>query len=218
MAKFTKPKFNYAADDVWAAACQAQRLNQSYIKANDVQPEQENATKSRANRLIMDDLLADTSLITDADREQGAKVRKYFQALTFKVLKGIKLNDFLNTAMVIANREVIETGYDVAVIASLPSSYERSTERDAIKQRIEWAQGGFVSTVGAKTKQTVEVVKQIWSQTWNTYYITGINDKDQVLFFAYRNNIEIGSTITVEGTVKCHRDNSTQLNRVKIVA
>jgi hypothetical protein len=48
-------------------------------------------------------------------------------------------------------------------------------------------------------------------------FITGINSDDQVVFFAYKSELEVGKMYDIYGTVKGHRDNSTQLNRVKVI-
>jgi hypothetical protein len=53
---------------------------------------------------------------------------------------------------------------------------------------------------------------------WNTNYVTGITTDDQVVFFAYKEALDIGKVLNITGTVKAHRDNSTQLNRVKVIA
>ena len=211
-----KPALNFNADDVWGAACAAQRINGSYVKLSMVS-ESDPAINQQSNRQIVEGLLADTSNMLDEDREQGKKVRQYYQAFTFKILKGIKLSEFDNNAMLISNRDTIDTNYDVAVIASLPSSYERGMKRANIDQRIKFATGGFIGTPSDRVTLTVEVLKTVYSQQWNTTYVTGITAEDQVVFFSYNHQIEIGQTYNVQGTVKAHRDNSTQLNRVKIV-
>jgi hypothetical protein len=173
----------------------------------------------KSNRQLVELLLADTTQITDEDREQGKTVRKYYQAFTFKILKGIKLNEFDNTAMLIANRDIIDSNYDVAVMASLPSCYERGVKRDGVDQRVKFATGGYIGHIGDKVKFTVEILKTNYSQKWNTNYVTGITSDDQAVFFAYNHidNVEIGNTYTFFGTVKAQRDNSTQLNRVKVI-
>jgi hypothetical protein len=213
-SKPKQPAFSYTADDVWAAACQAQQINGEYVKTsipNDV--------LRRTNRAIVELLLADTTQITDEARIQGKKVRQYFQAFTFKVLKGTKLSEFEKYAMVLSNSEVLETAYALAVIISLPQSYERGVKRDNVDQRVKFATGGYIGNVGDKVTLTIEVVKTVYSQKWNTSYFTGITDEDQIVFFAYNHidRLEIGDTYTIQGTVKAHRDNSTQLNRVKVV-
>ena len=216
MSKYQKPVLNYNADDVWAAACQAQQVNGSYVKLSAL-TENQLTTGVRSNRELIVSLMEDTTKITDENREQGLKVRKYYQGLTFKVLKGIKLNDFDNNVMLLRPRDVITENFDLAVIASLPNSYVRAVERDNVDQRIKFATGGFIGKAGDKITQKIEIVKQIWSTKWDTHYITGINDKDQVLFFSHKNLLEVGKSVTIEGTVKSHREDSTQLNRVKVI-
>jgi hypothetical protein len=212
MSRYQKPApLNLNADDVWAAACQAQRLNQGYIKVD------EDAPACQKNRSIVTNLLADTSKITDEDREEGKLVRKFYQAYTFKILKGIKLSDFDNTAMLLANRDTIDTSFDIAVITSLPSGYERGVKRQTVDQRIQFAKGGLIGSVGDKVSPSIEVLKSVFSQNWNTHYITGITSDEQVLFFAYKQQLEVGKMFDLYGTVKAHRDNTTQLNRVKVI-
>jgi hypothetical protein len=211
MARYQRPVINLQATDVWAAACAAQRINGAYLKTI------EEGKNTETNRQIMDNFIANTDLITEADREQGELVRTYYKGLTFKILQGKKLNDFDNTAMVIANRDVIESTYDVAVIASLPSCYERAVKRDTINRKLETASGGLVGRVGQKVKVNVEVVRSNYSQQYGVYFVSGVTTDDQAVFFSYRNGIDAGKLIIAEGTVKRHGENITQLNRVKVI-
>ena len=184
MPKYQKPvPLNIVADTVWGAACQAQRINGSYVKLS-VLSESDPQTNKLSNRQIVENLLVDPTQITEEDMEQGRKVRAFYQGLTFKILKGIKLNEFDNTAMLLANREVVDSKYDIAVIASLPSCYERGVKRQTVDQRIAFATGGMVGTIGSKVSCTIEVLKSVYSQKWNTFYITGITSDEQVVFFA----------------------------------
>lgn len=211
MARYQKPVLNFNADDVWGAAVMAQRINGSYIKA--IAP----GVEQQTNRQIIEGLLADPFIITDEDRDEGKKVRAFYQAYTFKILQGKQLSEFDNTAMLISNRDVITSNYDVAVIASLPSCYERGVKRQSVDQRVTFAKGGFISAVGNKVSVTIEVLKSIYSQKWATTYITGITSEDQVVFFAFKEALEVGKMFDIYGTVKSHRDNTTQLNRVKVI-
>jgi hypothetical protein len=208
---------NLNADDVWAAACQAQRTNGAYVKLS-VLTESDKSQNKLSNRQIIESLMVDTTLITDEDREQGKKVRAFYQALTFKILQGKQLGDFDNTAMLISNRDVITGNYDVAVIASLPSCYERGVLRQTADQRVNFATGGYIGKANDKVTLSIEVLKSVYSQKWMTNYVTGITSDDQVVFFAYKEALDIGKVLNITGTVKAHRDNSTQLNRVKVIA
>jgi hypothetical protein len=223
MARYQRPVLNLDADTVWSAACAAQRINGEYVKAvtsyvtnEDILPESDQTPPKEINRDIINRLVADPSQITDADRVQAEAVRKYYKGFTFKILQGKMLSEFDNNAMVIANRDVIEATYDVAVIASLPASYERAVKRDNLNRKIESASGGFVGRVGDKVNLTIEVVRSVFSQQWNVFFITGITKDDQPVFFSYREAIPTGKSIVAQGTVKAHRDNTTQLNRVKV--
>jgi len=211
MARYVRPVISLQADDVWSAASAAQRINGSYLKYI------EEGKTGETNRQIIDRFLADTTQITQADREQGKLVRKYYQGLTFKILQGKKLNDFDNTAMVIANRDVIENAYDIAVIASLPSCYERAIQRDNINRKLENARGGLIGRVGDKVKVNIQVVRCTFSQQWMTYFVSGVTTDDQAVFFAHKAPIDIGKLIIAQGTVKRHGENMTQLNRVKVI-
>lgn len=203
---------SYPALDVWAAACAAQRINGSYIKYVV-------STGTRTNRdLVVEFLQNPTDLVTLQDREEAEKVRTYFQGLTFKVLAGTKLSEFQQSALKIAGKDVISSNYDISVITCLPESYERSTKRDEIDRTIRFADGGHVGTVGEKISATVKVLRSTYSMTWRTYYITGINDKSQVVFFSHNGTIDSGTVVKLTGTIKAHRDNSTQLNRVKVLS
>ena len=215
MPKYQKLALNYNADDVWAATYFAQRTNGTYIKNTEEWKDQAVDT----NRQLIEKVMAGQYTVSDEDREQGKKVRKYYQALTFKILKGIKLSEFDNTAMLISNRDIIDDNYDVAVIASLPSCYERGIKRDSVDQRIKFATGGYIGKPSDRVTLTIEMLKHVYSQKWNTNYFTGITTDDQVVFFAYNSTgkLDIGDTYTIQGTVKSHRDNSTQLNREKFV-
>ena len=211
-----KVTVNYNADDVWSAACAAQRINGSYIKLS-VVSESDPATTKLSNRMVVEQLLADPFIITDEDRVQGKKVRAFYQALTFKILQGKQLSDFDNNAMLIANREVITGNYDVAVIASLPSCYERGVERQTAEQRVNFATGGFIGKASDKVKLEIEVIKCTYSHSYNVFFVTGITTQDQPVFFSYKDKVPTGDTMNIVGTVKAHRDNITQLNRVKVI-
>lgn len=212
MARYQRPVYKFNADDVWAAACAAQRINGSYVKM--VPADQ----KGDTNRQIVDMFLGQPDLIQQADRDLAEKVRTYYKGFTFKILKGIKLSDFDNTAMVIANRDVIESNYDLAVICSLPSCYDRGVKRDSLNQRIEFANGGTIGVPGNKVRiEGAEVIKCNFSQQYNVFFVTCITKEDQVVFFALRKDVPLGQVVNIEGTIKSHRDsNTTQLNRAKV--
>jgi hypothetical protein len=216
MAKqIRQPQVTYPTDVVFAAASYADRINDGeYIKTG---LNYENGTPQQTNRQLMDQALADQTLLTQADRDAGEIVRRYYHTLTFKILKGIKLNEFDNNAMLIANKEVIQGNYDIAVTTSLPSCHRRAVQRDQANAKVDFARGGLIGEVGSKVKLTVEVVRCVFSHHFGVFFVTGITAEDQPVFFAFKKQVNMGDKMVVQGTVKAHRDNTTQLNRVKVV-
>jgi hypothetical protein len=49
------------------------------------------------------------------------------------------------------------------------------------------------------------------------YFISGITDTNQAVFFSYRERHAVGTLITIKGTVKAHRPDATQLSRVRVI-
>jgi hypothetical protein len=217
MAKrMRQPQVTYPTDVVFAAASYADRMNKGeYVKYKGGDPETNQIIYT--NRELMDRALADQNLLNQVDRDAGEQVRRYYHSLTFKILKGIRLSEFDNTAMLIANKEQTAGNYDIAVAASLPSCHRRAMARDQANAKVAFATGGFIGTVGDKVSLTCEVVKANYSQQWGVFFITAITSQDQPIFFSYKKSIDAGASINIQGTVKAHRDSSTQLNRVKVV-
>jgi hypothetical protein len=210
--KYVVPTYNYDTDIVFAAAVQANQVNNGYYKTISV-----DGTITKTNRQLVDQYLADPVQIKQESRDKAVLVRKYFNALTFKILQGKHLSDFSKSSMEIASRNIITSNFEIAVICSLPASYEKSVKRDNIERRIYFATGGYLCKVGDKVSVDVEILKHFYSVKWDTNYVTGITSDDKVLFFAYNREVNIGDCVKIEGTVKAHRDNSTQLNRVKVI-
>ena len=222
-AKTHTPGDLFPVATVWAAACAAQRINGRYIKQDEFDyPEGGQAVlTATASRTTMRELLANPDRLTAQDFEQGAECKTFLQNdITFRALKN-KLTEFDSaTSKVLAVEENFDSAqhkYELAVIASLPASRTRALERQATDSRVRQATGAYVGAVGDKVALDVEVIKTNYSQQWNTWYATAITSDNRAVFFAFREQLTIGNSILIKGTVKAHRSGTTQLNRVKIV-
>jgi hypothetical protein len=201
-------KLELSTDQVFAAACAAQRINGEYVKATGIK---------KTNRQLTEELLQDPTQITVDDRIQGENMRKYFKGLTFKVIEGKQLSDFSKNVLEIVTNDMITSTYQLAVTVSLPQTYQNACKRDTIDRRINFARGGYAGVVGEKVTLNIEILKQLWSNNYSTWYLTGITQEDQVVFFAHRNQYDIGTHLTITGTVKSQRETSTQLTRVRVI-
>ncbi len=216
--KSAKNTMTYSANDVWAVACKAQRLNKEYIK---FVPE---GSKKETNREIMYRLLEEGSKhLTVADKNEGVKVRQHYQAMTFKLLTDDYVSEFDKTAMAIADRDLLDSKLDIAIIASLPSAYIRSNVRKVQDQTVAQATTDkMVGKIKDRVDLKVTVLKSFLSHKWNCYFITAVTENEEVVFFgSSKINPKIGDSLDIRGTVKSHRSDEngmvTQLNRVQQV-
>jgi hypothetical protein len=216
--KSAKNVMTYSANDVWAVACKAQRLNKEYIK---FVPE---GSKKETNREIMYRLLEEGSKhLTVADKNEGVKVRQHYQAMTFKLLTDDYVSEFDKTAMSIADKDLLDSKLDIAIIASLPSAYIRSNVRKVQDQTVAQATTDkMVGKIKDRVDLKVTVLKSFLSHKWNCYFITAVTENEEVVFFgSSKINPKIGDSLDIRGTVKSHRSDEngmvTQLNRVQQV-
>ena len=212
----------HSVDNVWGAAVAAQRINGSYVKAAmyDYDDNGPKIVKHR-NRDIMTDILANPAQLTVEDIAQGQECRKFLQQdITFRALQN-RLTEFdSSVSKVLAVEDDFDTDkhkLELAVVACLPQSHARALERQATQERVRQTSGDVIGTPGDKVRLDVEIIKSNYSQQWNTWYATGVTQDNSAVFFAYRQELAKGAKHTIIGTVKAHRDGSTQLNRVSIL-
>ena len=214
----------HSVDNVWAAAVAALRMNGSYVKETTYILDMDknvSVVDKRRNRDIMLDILANPALLTVEDIAQGQECRKFLQNdITFRALKN-KLTEFdSSVSKVLAVEDDFDTvkhKLELAVVACLPQSHARSLERQAVQDRVRQTSGALIGTPGVKVQLDVEIIKSNYSQQWTTWYATGVTVDNSAVFFAYRQELARGAKYTIQGTVKAHRDGSTQLNRVSII-
>jgi hypothetical protein len=212
MARYQRPSYNTV--DVFAAACAANRVNGGYLKYTETNDE--SGTSKLANKVLIRQFLDGTFDVRDGDREQGEKVMQHCRSLTFKLLTDKRLSEFEQNMLSIVEKETLDSNYDIAIVSSLPNTYNRSEYRRAVDTRIRETEGVF-GTVGERVQVTAEVVKSYFSDQWGTHFITAITDDNKQVFFAYKQSLTVGDNINIDGKVKAHRDNSTQLNYVKVM-
>lgn len=214
----------HSVSDAWAAACAAQRINGAYYK--DVAYEWDEVARvqrvvKRRNRDIMMEFLQNPDRILVEDVEAGEAARNFLeQDITFRALKG-QLTDFDNSVRrVLAVKDrfyTVSNNYELAVLAALPASVQRSQQRQEVSQRLRTATGGLIGQLGSKVSAQVEVLSCTYSQQYNIFWTKGITDQNQPVMFSSKTGFDTGTWLTIQGRVKAHRDNMTQLNYVKVL-
>ena len=220
-----KPEgIQHSVDNVWGAAVAAQRMNGSYLKETTYILDMDrniSVVDKRRNRDIMVEILENPAVLTVEDIAQGQECRKFLQNdITFRALKN-KLTEFDSAvSKVLAVAEDFNTvkhKYELAVVACLPQSHTRSLAREANQARIQQTTGEYIGQVKDKVTLNVEIIRCVFSQNWNTWFATAITQDNQAVFFSIRESYDAGTHLTIRGTVKAHKDGSTQLNRVSIL-
>ena len=214
----------HSVDNVWGAAVAAQRMNGSYLKETTYILDMDqniSVVDKRRNRDIMVEILENPAVLTVEDIAQGQECRKFLQNdITFRALKN-KLTEFDSAvSKVLAVAEDFDTvkhKYELAVVACLPQSHTRSMAREANQARIQQTSGEYIGQVKDKVTLNVEIIRCVFSQNWNTWFATAITQDNQAVFFSIRESYDAGTHLTIRGTVKAHKDGSTQLNRVSIL-
>lgn len=217
MAKRQKPVKDLSTLDVFAAACAAQRINGEYLRSPQIvynEQTHQSETVREANKHLMGQLLHDSTkfgMITDADRTQAETIRTYFQCKLMDVLANTA-SEFTKMTVSLASQEEIKSNnfYAMAVIASLPTRYERSSKREDAQLLSQ-----HFGQIGDRISGEFDIIDCHYSNNWNTWYINAAFNNNIVLF-AYKNELE-KKRYSFSGTVKSHRDNNvTQLNRVRV--
>ena len=211
----------WPAGTVWAAAAYAHRINSGdYLKDPEFARDADGLWTDRMlrlrNRDVMRNALRDETLITDTDRELGDRARDYIsKGILVKTLKGT-LTEFeqsLQRAVAMTDFDEWGSRVELAIVASQIRSYEQAVQLEAAMEGIR---SDPVAAVGEKVDTEITVVKSVYSQNFGVYFITAVTADKQAVFFSYRERLANGHQCRVRGTVKAHRENSTQLNRVRI--
>ena len=201
------------ADLLWSAACTAYRLNNGYLKEPDVIGDQ---VVRPTNREIVRQALANTSLITDADRELAKNCRRHMaRSVTLQALRA-ELGEWAKITAKVCELDTVDSLYDFSVITAMPHSYIKQLKKESIDARLACCQG-TVGKIGDKIELAVEIIRNNYSAKFNTWFVSAITKDNNAVFFAYRENIPTETHVTIRGTVKRHTDSATQLNRVKIM-
>lgn len=207
------------ADQVWAAAAYADRVNGGlYFKETQ---NKDGEITHEPNRTIMYRELDKANVIkaiTEADYEMGKLARDWHKGRTLMTAIKRPLSPFEDALAKTANMEdfVFELHrYEIAIVASQIRSYRLGIAKE---DKMWGTDTSPLAEVGAKVQCQIEIIESIHSYKYNCIYIRAITvDTKKALLFSYREKFEFGTIVTIKGTVKAHRDNCTQLNRVKVV-
>ena len=209
----------FTADQVWACAAAAQRINGDYVKdpVYDFDVDQKNPVK-QANKALVKEWLRSNNFgqLTEADYAAGRTARDHFKSYTLLMIAG-KLNEFQQTALKIASKDEF-TGrdmYDFAVVSCLPSVATRDQQRTELKREL-YASEQLIGDVGEAVVGTITVVSSRFNPNYSKFKVVARMGES---FIDFWHAAELTGELRIKGKIKSIRgDKTTQLNYVKIVS
>lgn len=217
----TRAATTWTPDQAWAVAVAVDRANDGYCKDAQYRWDDE-AQRSvlirEANKTIVYRMIEDPATeISDADIQTGRELRnRLSQELVMSALRG-ELSGFQKAQQTVLTLTEFSSRdrLNLAILAAQPNSIRVSEKRTQVTERLRGTRP-LIDREGTRVRVTGEVIKCNWSDKWGTFYVTMVTADSIQVFFALRNSPEVGTTITVEGAVKRHGTDNSQLNRVKI--
>ena len=206
----------FTAEQVWACAAAAQRINGGYFK-EPVYAKTLDVVEKEANKALVKEWLrsGNFSQITAADTAEGIRARNHFKSYTLLAIAG-RLNEFQTTAMQLAAKEEF-TGrdiYEFAVISCLPSVSVRDAANAELKREI-YTSEQLQGSEGDRIQGEVTVINTRFNSDYNRYKVRGRMGESFVDFW-FGSSLE--GTIKIRAKIKSQRgDKTTALNYVKIL-
>ena len=207
------------AEQVWAAAALADRVNAGqYYKESIRDKDNYETILFEPNRTIMGRVLSGSVEPTAEDIELGNLARAWHKGRLLMTAIRRPLTGFEDNLSKAAGMDEFAFGVDKLEIATIASQIRSYRSGVAEEQKMWGTDSSPLAPIGTKVLTTVEVIKSVYSVTYNTTYIRAITVEDRkVVMFGYRDKFDAGTVLTIKGTVKAHRTDCTQLNRVKVV-
>jgi hypothetical protein len=206
----------FTADQVWACAAAAQRINEGYFK-EPVYAKTLDVVEKEPNKALVKEWLrsGNFSQITAADTAEGIRARNHFKSYTLLAIAG-RLNEFQETAMKLAAKEEF-TGrdmYDFAVISCLPSVSLRDAANAELKREI-YTSEQLQGAEGDRIQGEVTVINTRFNPDYNRFKVRGRMGESFVDFW-FGSALE--GTVKIKAKIKSQRgDKTTALNYVKIL-
>ena len=150
----------HAADQVWACAAAAHRINGGYFYSDQWDNLQ------RANKFLVVDWLSqqDFSQVTEEDHVMGQRCRDHFKGYILRVLTG-QVDGFIKSALQAAEKDHIGDTHTQCTIAALIEHAHRDWERAKVNQAIKDSQR-LEGSPGDRVSGEVTVIQCFWSNTY----------------------------------------------------
>ena len=230
----------YPLRDVMAASVMAYRLNGDEYVTNTVSEYDEDdnhVIRKHANKHLMLFTITDATpprfnfnpkdfwfenVADEEDYEVADSIISYYTGLMLKAM-GATINEFEQKVLGLVKADKVTAG-EFGIVASLPKSYFRSVERDAVEaqQRALSDDSQYVGKIGETVELAIDVLRCNFIQKLNCHVVNARAGNDLIVFFTSNANDFNGMRCgNIKGRVKRHQTSNyhggkeTVLNYVK---
>lgn len=206
------------AEVMWALAAYADRVNGGRYVKDTQRDDRGNVVFERNRDIIRTQSQLGLPDVTDEDFEVGRQARQWHRGrLIVKMLRNEPLREFeqsLSRALECEEFSNRDNAMEAAVVASQIRSYHAGQKYESMLSGVD---NSPLAGVGSKVTVQAQVIRSVFSQNYNRFFITARTQCNRVVFFGFGAGFEPGQQIRIQGRVKAHRPDSTQLNYVKMI-
>ena len=102
----------------------------------------------------------------------------------------------------------------IGIVNSQIAQYEKIIKEEELTK--DYVYGTF-GKINERLEIKVKPVARFWLTDWGTFRYNSITEDGYKTSFYYRDKLEIGDAVEVRGTVKKHTNDTTTINRVKVL-
>ena len=211
---------SYPIDNVWLAVAKAYIDNGNKYYSRNIGNVWESVTGKDNKTLALTAL--NESEFTEQHRELADKMKEHFAGWLFKSLTGANNNFVGNVVDIIQKSEC--SYYDVAIMASLPSTYERELKAEKTNEEsFALAKtSDYQYNIGKRYTIPVKIMQKIWSRNYASWIFTATDGNNLLRFWSKNDLAKESESVIIVGTVKTHGLSKqgikeTTFNRVKVV-
>lgn len=219
----------FTADQVWAAACAAFRINAGWFKEDQLEQglqevgdgEYSLRVVKQKNSTLLRQLLKDTSKITDEDVAAGRECRAAVeQRQTYDMLMGRNVGAFDRNVQDTLAQETFDPrrhSLMIGIIAFMPEYVRRAVKRDTVNTLIAEARAEPIAKIGQRVNTEVLIVDCRFSTLYNVYYMRAVDMENRAIRFSYKSALVEGKVLKIRATVTEFNEGVTRVNRVSVL-
>lgn len=204
--------------EAMGAACAAQRTNVRYIKRHDADPTKGELSNAALMREFLNPEMENFKILPQ-DIEYANEIIEYLDSKMIELIAGT-LHDYWKTCVLLTEQKEYKTDdyRNLAVMASIPSSYENAVKREQAIEIIDKVRENshFIGKVGDNFRGEVTILSGVYSHNYGKWFYTGQVDGNLVSF-PNANQLENNTKIGISGKIYKHEANNvTRLHYIRL--